>query len=215
MATMSFRGDPDRPLVERWRRANRELDEASLEIVTRYTQPVARLFYRKGHPPGQVQELTQETFVHVFQGLASYRGDASLGYWILLVAKSVHCSEVRRIRTKKRWAVETPFDELPDSETEQLPDDATSPWEEFEQKERDSVLRKAVLELSPQRRRCVELHYFQDLTLEETAQRMSISPETVKAHLYQARHWLREALAQSSSELVSERKSHGRQRIDR
>jgi RNA polymerase sigma-70 factor (ECF subfamily) len=212
MATPS-REDPDRPLVERWRKASRELDEVFQEIVKRHTQRVARLFDRKGHPAGRVQELTQETFLRVFQGLGSYRGDSHLGHWILLLAEHLHCSEVRRIRAGKRQGTEVPLDGAPPSETEQLPADVTSPWEDFAQKERDTVLRKALTELSPQRKRCVELHYFQGCTMEETAQRMGLSPQTVKAHLYQARQWLGEALAQLSSEPAPERKSHGRHRI--
>lgn len=49
-------------------------------------------------------------------------------------------------------------------------------------------------QLDPEKARVVELRYFSDLTIEETAEAMESSPATVKRHWQAARAWLFEAL---------------------
>ena len=51
--------------------------------------------------------------------------------------------------------------------------------------------------LDPQQARVVELRYFAGLSIEETAEALSVSPATVKREWQMARAWLREALGGS------------------
>ena len=53
-------------------------------------------------------------------------------------------------------------------------------------------------EVDPARAQLVELRYFGGLTIEETAEALSISPATAKRHWQAARAWLFEALSEPS-----------------
>ena len=53
-------------------------------------------------------------------------------------------------------------------------------------------------EVDPARAQLVELRYFGGLTIEETAEAMSMSPATVKRHWQAARAWLFEALSDTA-----------------
>jgi RNA polymerase sigma factor (sigma-70 family) len=53
----------------------------------------------------------------------------------------------------------------------------------------DALSRLAALD--PDHARVVELRYFGGLTVEETAEAMSVSPATVKRHWAMARAWLK------------------------
>ncbi len=57
----------------------------------------------------------------------------------------------------------------------------------------DEALRK-LEEIDPQQSKIVELRYFGGLTIEETAEAMSLSPATVKREWAMARAWLYQAL---------------------
>jgi RNA polymerase sigma factor (TIGR02999 family) len=55
-------------------------------------------------------------------------------------------------------------------------------------------------ELDPQQTRVVELRYFAGLTIEETAEAISVSPRTVKREWAMANAWLRSELSQRPNE---------------
>lgn len=63
---------------------------------------------------------------------------------------------------------------------------------------RDSELAAAMVELSPQQRAVVALHYLDDLSVADVAAAMGLSDGAVKYHLHQARGRLRTLLAPSS-----------------
>ena len=52
------------------------------------------------------------------------------------------------------------------------------------------ALREAIGELAPKQRLCMELRVYQERSTQEIATALRISPETVKAHLFQARQRL-------------------------
>jgi RNA polymerase sigma factor (sigma-70 family) len=52
------------------------------------------------------------------------------------------------------------------------------------------ALRNAIGELAPKQRMCMELRVYQERSVQEIAVALRISPETVKAHLFQARQRL-------------------------
>lgn len=60
---------------------------------------------------------------------------------------------------------------------------------------RDSELAAAMVELSPQQRAVVALHYLDDLSVADVATAMGLSDGAVKYHLHQARGRLRTLLA--------------------
>ena len=72
--------------------------------------------------------------------------------------------------------------------------DAAAPADEVDVIALDAALER-LAEVDPARARLVELRYFGGLTIEETAEALSISPATAKRHWQSARAWLFEALS--------------------
>jgi RNA polymerase sigma-70 factor (ECF subfamily) len=58
---------------------------------------------------------------------------------------------------------------------------------------------QALTRLSPRQRACVVLRYFEDLTIEQVAQTLGNAPGTVKRHLHDAMHVLRDVLEPAGS----------------
>jgi RNA polymerase sigma factor (TIGR02999 family) len=63
----------------------------------------------------------------------------------------------------------------------------------------DEALNK-LAEIDPQQSRIVELRFFGGLTIEETAEVMSLSSDTIKREWAMARAWLRQTLADQSED---------------
>jgi len=172
------------------------------DVFLWFYEPVVHLFRRFGFNDEVARELTQETFLRVYKGWESFRGEAQYKTWIYQIARNIALNEIRGRRTQKREGSEVPLEEgrNPDDEGQRdgiwAPGNiGGTPLEDALQTERKVMLGKALQQLPPQMRRCVELRVHGDLKYKEIAAILDMSPETVKAHLFQARQKLREKLS--------------------
>jgi len=175
--------------------------EKSFEVLFHRFRPrIERFLAPRVFSPEERLDLTQAAFLRIYQGLEGYRGEGSLEGWVLQVAVNVY----RKWRDKQpggRQAVPVvPFDDsdgAPEPSTEsQLPSPSSSasPLDRVVRQERLEALREAIEELPRQQRLCMELRTYQERSVQEIAGALRISPETVKAHLFQARQRLRDKL---------------------
>ena len=175
--------------------------EKNFEIVFRHFRPrIERFLASRVFSPDERLDLTQAIFLRIYKGLEGYRGEGSLEGWVLHVAFNVY-RKWRDHQPGGRHAVpEVPFEESPGapepSPAAQFssPSATASPLDRIVRQERLEALRGAIGELPPKQRLCVELRVYQERSLQEIAAALRISPETVKAHLFQARQRLRDKL---------------------
>lgn len=168
---------------------NRE--ENFRRLFERHRSRVNQFFKRKGFSSTEIPDLTQEVFLRVFKAIDSFRGDSSFEWWLLEIADNIYKNELRRKGAEKRDGIEQSLD-MPASEEaaslgQVLPSDVPSPLAEAERKQQEEKVRATIRGFLPQMRLAVLLRYEEDLKYQEIADRMKISIETVKAHLFQAR----------------------------
>lgn len=171
--------------------------EKSFELLFRHFRPrVARFLASRVYSPEEQLDLTQAIFLRIYQGLEGYRGEGSLEGWVLRIAVNVYRKWRDRQPGGRQAAPEVPFDDAAEppepspSSPFPSPSTASSPLDEAVRQERLEALRRAIAELAPKQRLCMELRVFQERSMEEIAAVLRISPETVKAHLFQARQRL-------------------------
>jgi RNA polymerase sigma-70 factor, ECF subfamily len=164
------------------------------ELFRRYYRPVQAFFARRGFSTEESRDLAQETFFRVYKNWASFRGESSEVTWLFQIATNLYRNEVRSRSTLKRDMQEVPLEQtdgdLPVEESAQV-----TALDAMLLDERTAKLRDALQGLPPQMRQAVLLRVDADLKYREIAELMSVSIETVKAHLYQARQQLRDKLA--------------------
>jgi RNA polymerase sigma-70 factor (ECF subfamily) len=73
-------------------------------------------------------------------------------------------------------------------------DPQSSPGEQAEQEQNLRLLREALETLPEKMRNCLRYRIYDELSYQEIADRMGVSIQTVKAHLYQAREKLKKLL---------------------
>ena len=158
-----------------------------------YFQAIERFFARKGLPPQDCLDLTQETFLGIYKGLDGYEHRQRFSAWLYRAATTTWLKRLRTAATMKRAAVEVSHDGMenpapllavPGRQLDGLLDE-----------ERWRALRAAVAELPEQMRDCLTLRLYHQLSYNEIAVVKKISVETVKAHLFRARKKLQEKLA--------------------
>lgn len=165
---------PAQQLVEAARRGNRA---AAGELVEAFYERVYAFLRRLAGNNADAADLTQRTFARVWESLPTFAGRSSVNSWIHGIAYHVYVDWRRadrrgEPRTDEWWANCSAADAGPD-EVLARADLATTVF-------------AAVDRLDPQLRETVHLHYYQELTLQETADAQGIATSTVKYRLRQA-----------------------------
>jgi RNA polymerase sigma-70 factor, ECF subfamily len=181
----------DKQLAER---ACRGDHEAAACLVESHYQPVYAFLRRLAGNDADAADLTQKTFIRVWSALARFAGRSSLRSWLHAIAHHVYVDWVRAIRHDA-----SPSDDW----WEQQADRADGPDQQTVQSDLAVVLYRAVDSLESDLRMTVHLHYYQGLTLEETAEVLGLAASTVKYRLRQALEILQRRLNDRSNSRVN------------
>jgi RNA polymerase sigma-70 factor (ECF subfamily) len=166
---------------------------AVVQLIERFYERIYAFLRRLAGNDADAADLTQRTFGRVQQALPSFAGRSSPASWLHGIAYHVYVDWRRRnYRTEPRsdeWWAACPAKEIP-------PDEAAA------RADLAQTLYSAVDRLEPELRDSVHLHYYQELTLQETADAMEVAASTVK-------YRLRQAMAELQKRISTERTGPG------
>lgn len=163
-----------------WVRRCREGDLAAFEeLVRRYQQMIHALTYRMTGSSSDAEDLAQETFIHAFRKLGSFRGDAKFSSWLYRIGINTCLnwkkSQQRRSQLHHDWALES--QEIVGSNTELA-----------------ARVQEALLALPPKQRAAVILTTYEGMNHAEAARALNCSETTVSWRIFMARKQLKKWL---------------------
>jgi RNA polymerase sigma-70 factor (ECF subfamily) len=165
-------------------------------IVARYEAKVYGLCLWTLGNPDDAADAAQDAFVRAWRSLDKFRGDAKLGTWLHRIAVNV-CYDA----LKKRGKTPLPASQLAptwddeDAPALEVPDaPECDPAARAARRERQKVVREAMLSLSPDHRAIVILFDIEGRTYEEASAILGVPMGTIKSRLNRARDSLRRAL---------------------
>jgi RNA polymerase sigma-70 factor, ECF subfamily len=173
------------------------LEDNFAELFQKFRPTVRSYFARKGFPPEECKDLTQDVFLRVFKRIDTFQRKSRFERWLWEITTNIYFNELRRRKTEKRDGIERSLDARGENDSNpalDIPADEPDPEDEVIRRELKKSLHAALLDLPAQMRRCCILRYEQGLKYHEIATVMRISIETVKAHLHQARKRLMDRL---------------------
>jgi RNA polymerase sigma-70 factor, ECF subfamily len=161
-------------------------EQAYDEIYRRHSPKVRAVCSRRLSQPFDADEAVQETFLRAYQALGRFNGQYKLGAWLNRIAVNVCIDE---LRTRARSDV---VDDIGDrvDETERGPDEIIST-------RRPEVI-DALNELKPLHANVLRLRALDELTHEELAARLHITPAQVKSLLHRARAAFKRVVREAS-----------------
>ena len=124
--------------------------------------------------------------------MSGFRGESRFETWLYRLATTTYLKERRSAATAKRRGRELAADEVPESAAPLVSPPA--PLDGLIGEDRRRLRRAAVAELPERMRRCVTLRIYHEMSYREIGTVLAIEADTVKAHLFQARKKLREAM---------------------
>jgi RNA polymerase sigma-70 factor (ECF subfamily) len=182
---------PDPALL---RDAQRGSEAAFGVIVRTYQTPVFNYVLRLTGDRTLAEDLTQDVFLRVFQGLPRFSLRCKFTTWLFQVTKNRVLDELRA-RERRPQAVVT-LDDLPTLEALDPP---------IEEGETIDALWRAVHALNPDLKMALLLRDIVGLPYSEIADSLEITLSTVKWRIFKAREEVQLALAREGLVLVAER----------
>lgn len=162
-------------------------DRAAFEVVhARLRRPILSYLQRLIGDAGRAEEVLSELMLALWRQASVFAGRSSLETWAFGIAHNKAASLLRKRRDE-------PLDE---GVAETIGDDRPNPEDEAGHEQLRTLLGALIAKLSAPQRAILRMAYFEGLSIEETAERLAVSPNTVKTRLFCARRHLRRMLAE-------------------
>lgn len=148
----------------------------------------------------EAEDLAQDVFLKVHQGMGSYRGEAKVSTWVFQVATHAALDRLKSASYRASQGLlpesildVTGFHSVPDHGQEPLKDEMCR------------CIRGLVDHLPLDYRTIIYLSELQELRIEEVAEVLGITPGSAKIRLHRARRMLRAQMEQDCRILLDER----------
>jgi RNA polymerase sigma-70 factor, ECF subfamily len=155
---------------------------AASELVSLYYERIFAYLRRRCGNDSDAADLTQKTFFKVWVSLSSYQGRSNFSTWLHGIARHVYLDWRRK---------SNPAGPQTDEWWENREAVASSPFEDAAERDLAGRLFALVEMLDENTRDTIHLHYYQGLSLSETAGVLGIATSTVKYRLREAIGFLR------------------------
>lgn len=165
-------------------------DGAFARLVSRYKGRVFRLAFRFARDNDELEDISQEVFIKVYDNLGKFRHDAPFDHWITKITVRA-CHDVLRARRHEKQTQSL------DDVSYQIRDDAeTARSKALQARE---LLKWAMGFLSSDDRLVITLMELEEMTLREAAEMTGWSEANVKVRAYRARQALKKVLEKNDA----------------
>lgn len=161
--------------------------EAYAALVKRYQKMVLALAFRMTGSPDDAEDLAQETFLHAYQQLDSFRGEAKFSTWLCKIAMNLSLNwrkrENRRSEIHAKWSEDAI---LKNCGRDEFPDELSH------------CVQRALDKLPAKQRAAIVLTVYENRSHAETAKLLNCTEVTISWRVFAARQklkrWLRPIL---------------------
>lgn len=160
-------------------------NDVVLKLYEKYAQDIFRFAYSYLNSYSDAQDVVHEVFLKLLKSNIRITEGKEKSYILKMAANN--CKDL--LKSKKRSAVIS-FDELPSSA------------EAYEDDFKDNELTAALKKIPENYRIVIHLHYYEELSVKETAKILKLSVSCVSMRLTRAKEMLREALKEYSYEKI-------------
>lgn len=170
-------------------------DEQAFGILFKHYQPkIFAIALRYTRIREDAEDIVQETFQKAFLHLHKFEGKSSFSTWLTRIAINEALMLLRRGRALREVSIDDSSEDESPTRGLQMPDSGPDPEMSYLKREGAQVLCAAINNLNPRMRTAIKLRELAELSTQETARRMVLSVDAVKARVFHGRRKLRKAL---------------------
>lgn len=186
--------DEDLPLVKKAQAGDTEAFEA---LVKKHHGAVYRLALTMTKNAGDAEEVTQETFLKVYNKLDSFRGDSKFSSWLYRVTANFALMRLRKLRRQPTAVLDDLLLEFQETGEQERP---ASDWSEradrqLENKELGGKIDGAIQQLPEKYRIILVMRDVEGMSNEDISLALGMSVPAVKSILHRSRLFVRNELS--------------------
>ncbi len=166
----------DKELVEQFKNGNKA---AFNEIVKRYQKRVYWIIRRLVIEHEDADDITQNVFIRMYNGLNSFRGDSELFTWMYRIATNLSINHLNAEKLKK-------YLQFGDDETVIGIESKDDTNKLIEKSEIENLIEKAIQTLPHQQKLVFSMRYYDELSYEEISKILKTSVGGLKANYFHA-----------------------------
>lgn len=168
-----------RGLLDRMHRG----DESALrELQVHLGRRIYAFALNRLHDEGEAEEVVTDTLWEVWKHHGRFSGTSKFSTWVLGIARNKILTALR-----DRAPISDELDE-------ELPDEGLGPFEQWQRHSEGQTVQRCIEKLSDVHRECLQLVFFQELSVADVAQLQGCPQNTVKTRLFHARLNLKKCL---------------------
>ncbi|MHC4120966.1 MAG: RNA polymerase sigma factor [Planctomycetota bacterium] len=157
------------------RRAKKADKDAAGELLKIYYRDIFAYLRRLCGSRHDAEDLTQQTFLKVWSSLDRFKGRSKFSTWLYRIAHNTFLDWLRKNAVSSQ--------SRPDQWWQECIDKNDGPFVNLAQHQLAQRLYQAVDRLDEDKKHVVHLHYYQGLSIRETAKVLNIATSTVKYRL--------------------------------
>ena len=165
--------------------------KAYAELMHRYRESVYFMMLKMVNNKDDADDLTIEAFGRAFKRLTQYTPTYAFSTWLFKIASNNAIDFLRNKKKHTSISIDTTIqNEEGQSMSQNIKATTLDPEEHYIKKQKIKLLNEVVDKLKPHYKELVKLRYFDELSNEEIATKLSLPIGTVKAQLFRARDLL-------------------------
>ena len=180
-----------------FKRAKKADKEAACELLKLFYEDIYAYLRRLCGSRHDAEDLTQQTFLKVWSSLDSFASRSKFSTWLYRIAHNTYLDWLRKktgsvqVNSEKWW--------------QECIDENPGPFANLAERHLALRLYEAVDKLDEDKKQVVHLHYYQGLSIRETAKVLNIATSTVKYRLREVLKILRVELGVRETEFKQKR----------
>ncbi len=165
-------------------------DKAFRQILELYSQRIYFHIRRIVYNHDDANDLTQNTFIKVYQNIHQFKGNSQLFSWVYRIATNEALNFLKQKARRSHISME----ELSYNNASQLHSDSY-----FDGNQADIILQKAVAQLPEKQRLVFQMKYFEEMKYEQISEILETSVGGLKASYHHAVKKITEYVNQHSN----------------
>ena len=159
-------------------------------LYERHHQALFAYFYRCTADKGKSEDLVQNLFIRLLKYRRGFTGKGQFSYWMFATARNLWIDEYRK---KDPIGQGRTLHQIPERE-----DQSPNSYQRLEQDERHEMLRKALDQLTPEKKEAIVLSRFNGLKYQEIAEIAQCTENAIKSRIQRGLLELKEILTNSN-----------------
>ncbi|MCQ2561949.1 MAG: sigma-70 family RNA polymerase sigma factor [Clostridia bacterium] len=175
--------------------------DAFSALICRVQNKAYSIAFRYMNSDYDARDMMQESFIKMYRNLDKFNFESAFDTWYFRILINCCLDELRKRKNKESYSL----DIIPDGKDEpmavDIPDESPGPEAELISKERQKLVREAILALPEDHRNIIILRELEQLSYDEIGQTLDLDPGTVKSRLSRARQKLKQIILEQNPDI--------------